>query len=206
MNKTEALNIVVSLSQPSKMPCHGYSLPAVECKIGSELRKVPGSVCHGCYALKGNYTRFPAIQRTLYDRLAAIHDPRWEEAMIFLLKEMPYFRWFDSGDLQDESLLIKILNIAEGTPKTKHWLPTREYKIVEDVLKYRKLPDNLTIRLSAHMIDKPGPIELAKRLNVQISEVGTTKYTCPAPEQGNECKNCRKCWDTKQFNIIYHKH
>jgi hypothetical protein len=44
------------LGRASKMPCATYSLPAQECKVGQALAKIPGSVCHGCYADKhGNY-------------------------------------------------------------------------------------------------------------------------------------------------------
>ena len=37
MNKTEALQITGSLSNPSKMPGKAYGLPAKECKTGSKL-------------------------------------------------------------------------------------------------------------------------------------------------------------------------
>ena len=57
----EADKIIISLSKPDKMPGFAYGLPAPACKTGAKLVKVPGSVCSGCYALKGNYTRFPAI-------------------------------------------------------------------------------------------------------------------------------------------------
>ena len=55
MNTKEALQIVGGLSKPSKMPGWAYGLPAKECKTGSKLVKVPGSVCYNCYALKGCY-------------------------------------------------------------------------------------------------------------------------------------------------------
>ena len=68
----EADKIIISLSKPEKMPGFAYGLPAWECKTGAKLAKVPGSVCSGCYAMKGNYTRFPDIKRAQYKRLAAI--------------------------------------------------------------------------------------------------------------------------------------
>ena len=61
MKTSEALKIVGGLSKPSKMPGWAYGLPAKECKTGSKLVKVPGSVCHGCYALKGCYV-FKVVQ------------------------------------------------------------------------------------------------------------------------------------------------
>ena len=56
MKVTEAKKITGSLTRTSKMPGLSYSLPAWECKTGSKLRKIKGSVCASCYALKGNYT------------------------------------------------------------------------------------------------------------------------------------------------------
>ena len=67
-NVKTALLEVGGLSKPSKMPSYAYSLPAKECKVGSKLRKVKGSVCFGCYALKGNYV-YPNVQKALYKRL-----------------------------------------------------------------------------------------------------------------------------------------
>lgn len=205
LNKKEAREIVKGLSSPSKMPCHGYSLPAADCKVGAELRKVEGSVCHGCYAHKGFYG-FSNVQAALQRRSIAILDPRWTEAMTVLIEGMPYFRWHDSGDIQDVAHLNRIFDVCDATPKTKHWLPTREYKMVEDTLKVRKRPKNLALRLSAHMIDAKGPRVLAKKLGVQISEVKTTNWSCPASEQGNSCGDCRKCWKPSIMNISYHKH
>ena len=57
MNIKQSKQIIISLSKPAKMPGYAYGLPAWECKTGAKLVKVPGSVCAGCYALKGNYAR-----------------------------------------------------------------------------------------------------------------------------------------------------
>ena len=68
------------------MPGLSYSLPAWECKTGAKLAKIKGSVCNGCYAMKGNYTRYPAIKAAQYVRLKAITDPRWVDAMVAQIK------------------------------------------------------------------------------------------------------------------------
>jgi hypothetical protein len=52
----------MKLSFPSKMPCASVGLPAiVACRTGAKLAQVPGSVCSGCYAMKGNY-RFSNVK------------------------------------------------------------------------------------------------------------------------------------------------
>jgi hypothetical protein len=76
MKINELDEITGTLSKPSKMPGWAYGIPAKECKVGSKLAKIPGTVCHGCYALKGCYV-FPNVQAAQYKRLKAIDDPRW---------------------------------------------------------------------------------------------------------------------------------
>ena len=99
MNKKEAKAITGGLSAPSKMPGPAYNLPAVACITGAKLVKVPGSVCAGCYALKGRY-RFPNVQAALNRRLKSLEHPDWIRAMVVLIDKAPWFRWHDSGDLQ----------------------------------------------------------------------------------------------------------
>jgi len=40
------------------------------------------------------------------------------------------------------------------------------------------------------------------------STVSTKKIdvTCPAPLQGNQCKDCRACWDKSVSNVCYGEH
>ena len=38
------------------------------------------------------------------------------------------------------------------------------------------------------------------------STVVTAGRTCPAPDQNNECKDCRACWNKDVKNIAYGKH
>jgi hypothetical protein len=50
MLKIQAMEIIGGdLSATTKMPCKSFNLPAWECKTGSKLAKIPGTVCHGCY-------------------------------------------------------------------------------------------------------------------------------------------------------------
>jgi hypothetical protein len=110
MNTQEALKIVGGLSKPSKMPGWAYGIPAAECKTGKKLQDVPGSTCEGCYATKGCYV-FPVVQAAQYRRLEAIKSPLWVGAMALLInsKKSKWFRWHDSGDIQDVDHLIKFL-------------------------------------------------------------------------------------------------
>jgi hypothetical protein len=202
----EATTITGGLGKPSKMPGYSYGLPAMECMVGSRLREVPGSTCAGCYALKGKYIWSP-VQRAQYKRLESIPGPQWVEAMVTLIakrcESVPYFRWHDSGDIQSLEHLGKIVEVAKQTPAVNHWLPTREYKIVKLWRQlYGSFPDNLTVRLSAHMVDGEAP-DMGMPTSTVVRE-GVA--SCPAPTQGNKCESCRACWDSGVSNVAYKWH
>ena len=208
MKTNEALKIIGgSLSKPSKMPGWSIGLPAKECKTGSKLRKVPGSTCYDCYALKGCYV-FKVVQDAQYRRLAAIKHPLWVQAMAHLInsKKADVFRWHDSGDVQDLDHLNKIYEVCRLTPDRKHWMPTREAWVQKHE---HRAPDNLTIRFSMPMVDQ-APAGKFRNYSTVISKdhpwFGETSKVCPAQKQDNECRDCRACWDPKIKTIKYGKH
>ena len=201
MNTKEAWALVGGLSKPSKMPGWAIGIPAAECKTGKNLVDVEGSVCEGCYALKGCYV-FAVVQAAQYKRLKAIKHPDWVKAMALLInsKKADVFRWHDSGDVQDEAHLQKIYEVCRLTPTKRHWMPTREAWIKQHL---QDKPDNLVIRLSSPMVNQ-GPV-----MSWTNTSTVSTKHedrTCPAPDQNNECGSCRQCWDPGIKNICYGKH
>jgi hypothetical protein len=207
-----ALDVVGGLSKPSKMPGLAFGFSADKCLTGSKLRTVAGSVCADCYACKGMY-RFPGVK--------AAHDRRWTRlqaalnsssqredyvtAFITLLAKQSWFRWHDSGDLQSVAHLELIADIARATPHVRHWLPTREYRMVKAFLKTATCPENLNIRLSAHMVDQTTP-GLAGCTTSAVYAQDPPGYACPARSQGNQCGSCRACWDPHVPLVTYSKH
>ena len=200
MLKKDLEKIVGGLSKPSKMPGPAYNLPAYKCITGQKLAKVPGSVCHGCYALKGRY-RFNNVKSAMERRLEALKDPGWVDAMIQLIKPHKEFRWHDSGDLQSLEHLQNIFRVCRSTPGTKHWLPTREAQILKRV-KVNEVPRNLVIRFSSHMVDQ-GPVSFWPWTSTVTTD---GQHSCPSSKQGNKCLDCRACWDRDIRNISYGKH
>ena len=195
------------LSKPSKMPCHGWSIPANRCKVGSILRKRFGSTCSSCYALKGRYV-FANVQRALERRLERyMADPNWwHVGMICSIQKTrsSYFRWFDSGDLQSVEMLDYIVRIAQATPGVQHWLPTREYGIVRKwQVHVGEFPANLTVRVSAPMIGGPAP-EIPGTVSSGVDDSGD--HTCPAYTQQGKCGDCRACWNRDVEHVTYPKH
>jgi hypothetical protein len=202
MRVKDAVKITGSMTRTSKMPGLSYSLPAWECQVGAKLRAVKGSVCSGCYALKGNYTRYPAIKAAQYYRLQSLRDPQWIPAMVAQIKRQKFFRWHDAGDLQGVWHLKNIMEVCKLTPSVKHWLPTREVKYTS-LMDPAIVPTNLKIIISDHMIDQERGV-LSWPFTSGVSTNGAA--TCPAPSQGGKCGSCRACWDRNTVRVIYGKH
>ena len=199
MLKKEAKEITGGLSAPSKMPGPAYNLPAQACITGAKLVQIPGSVCAGCYALKGRY-RFTNVRMALARRLESLKHPQWVLAMTVLIKGEPHFRWHDSGDIQSAWHLKRIFEVCDATPETSHWLPTREHALLQ-LMDPDVVPKNLIIRISATKVDGRAPGWWP-----WTSTVSTEMKTCPAPDQGGKCKSCRACWSRDISNVTYAKH
>ena len=200
---------VGTLSKPSKMPGHAYSTPAEDCITGSKLAKVKNSICSFCYARKGRYV-FPNVKKAMKKRLDSLKRSDWIDAMSFLINKKEksgYFRWHDSGDVQGVWHLSKIAAVAKNLPHIKFWLPTREYSFATSWAQTEKKPDNLNVRLSAFMKNGPAPTRLARQYGFTTSGVSSSGvFTCPAPNQANQCGDCRACWDVEVDNVDYKKH
>jgi hypothetical protein len=142
------------------MPGHGYALPAYRCRLGLFLQQLPKTVCFHCYALRGRYM-FPTVKAAMETRFGSLTHPDWIDAVTTLIYRSKdrYFRWHDSGDLQSIEHLRNIMAVCRNLPRIKFWLPTREYQTVEA---YRRrggrIPPNLCIRYSAHLVDGPPPV------------------------------------------------
>lgn len=217
-----AKSIAGTLGYPSKMPGTAYGIPAAACHVGAKLLAVPDSVCSGCYALKGKYGTL-SVQVGQARRIAGLDNPRWVDAMVTMLRRAHgldggkvhasvtspgWHRWHDSGDIQSVEHLAKIADVARATPELSHWLPTREVSILAA---YRKagltLPGNLTVRVSATMIDGPATkaFPLTSRVHDKFAPADGA-HVCPAPSQGGVCGSCRACWSADVAQVSYHRH
>ena len=217
----EAKKITGGVSEPGKMPGLSFSIPATECKVGGFLRKVEGSTCSKCYAMKGRYV-FGNVKNAMWRRLDSYNShvengtiEEWIDAMVFFAtskRSKGYFRWFDSGDLQSVEMLCHIIEVARRAPEVKFWLPTREYGIIRDYLNSGPyIPDNLTIRISAAMIGECPPNFNHPRIVYSVvhhknSRACTATYSCPAYIQDGKCLDCRACWSQDVLFVSYPQH
>lgn len=211
MRKAEANAVCGTLTQTSKMPCKSYSLPTEACQTGYKMAQIEGSICSACYANKGFYRAYEStIKPSQFARLDSLSNPHWVDGMVNLIGNDSFFRWHDSGDLQGVAHLELIARVAQLTPNTRHWLPTREYGMVKQyIAKHGALPENLIVRLSAMYPDKPVivPKSLQGAKNVAVSNVHTGQpmgTACNAPNQNGACNDCRLCWTGETVSYALH--
>lgn len=210
MTRERALSIIGGLANPRKMPCKAWGIPASMCKLGTLLANVQGSVCSQCYATRGRYHK-GEVKRALERRARNMWHRQWVDAFVTVLRRAKYFRWFDSGDLQNVEQLARIVRVAERLPHVRFWLPTRELKTVQQYMRECKRPQpwpsNLTVRVSAHMVDKR-PQHIARCVGSMVCSrrVPRNVFACPARKQGNVCGTCRACWDPSIRIVAYQLH
>ena len=212
MTRIEALTLIGGLSETSKMPGKSYGLPTANCMTGHKLAQQPGTICSMCYANRGHYVTFAhAVLPAQNRRLASLSNPLWVDAMIIALATESWFRWNDSGDIQSVEHLDKIMQVAKRTFWCRHWLATRERKMLKIWLADNVVPENMVVRISATYSDVP--VKFLTPLivpGVCKSNVHNLKkpvgQECPAPKQFNKCDTCRACWDREIETISYHQH
>ena len=193
------------------MPSYAWGISAKDCKTGSKLAKIKGTICNKCYALKGHYA-FKNVADAHKIRLEAIKEPEWVDYMSELLtikyknkdKSKRYHRWFDSGDIQSFGHLMKIFEVCELTPHIKHWLATKEYKII-DKIDEKDVPKNLCLRVSATKIDGAIP-KFWKWTSGVHRDKKPIGRECPAYKQDGECGSCRACWNRNIKQVSYKEH
>lgn len=210
MTLKAAKEIAGTLGNPSKMPGKAYGIPAIACNVGAILAKLKGTVCHDCYALKGNYT-FPSVIKSQQKRLASLYHEQWVDAMVKQISHSKekWFRWWDSGDLQSMKNLLNILAVARRTPKVKQWIPTKEAKLMQEFAKtygIDAIPDNLIIRISGTNVDGPATKRWPWTSTVHTPGNEWIGEECRAYTRGGKCGTCRMCWDKEVTNVSYPKH
>jgi len=217
---TRSGNVRKGLSEPSKMPGRGWSLPAkLACPVGAKLAEIPGTVCAGCYADKGRYTE-STVAESLRARWTKVNEAmttiegaaEWCAAMAYLIEHQSpeVFRWHDAGDLFSDKYVMMIFTVIRMTKNTRHWIPTKEFgRIARLVVREGyAVPRNVTVRVSAYKVGERISIPPAlKSRGIRSSSVNVQESAqCPAYTQNGECRDCRLCWSRAVPNTNYPLH
>jgi|TARA_R110000751_G_scaffold52042_2_gene113594 hypothetical protein len=208
MTRKRAVELTGGLSSPSKMPCKAYGIPAlISCPTGTILAKIEGTVCHECYALNHFY-QMPVVKNAQQNRYNLTKEDEWVDGMVYLLDHQrnDHFRWHDSGDVYSVEYFKKIIRVCKRTPQIKHWLPTKEGKMV---IEYQgTIPNNLMVRVSASKINK-GPLHAFEYTSTVVDDNHELwGFECWATSDFGDgsCGNCRACWNKDIKNISYRLH
>lgn len=206
----ELIQKIGHLSKTSKMPCPSWSLSAFDCTSKDEICKKI------CYA-KNHHYNFKVVKSALSRNKLVWLNKNWVDSMVMFVKDvkdLEFFRWFDSGDLVNIILFEKLCKIADKCPNTKFWLPTRQadlliaYYEANNNTKLCDLHPNLIIRLSASDINTDPNYKLAEKLGVKVSGVDHNKkdvYQCQSHNNEGKCGSCRVCWSNKK-EVSYKLH
>ena len=124
-------------------------------------------------------------------------------AIRLILLNEKYFRWFDSGDLQNLEMLNDINKVAELTPNIQYWLPTQERKILKE---YGAVAPNLNIRVSSTKVNSKQNGSLGYTNSFVTDTVPIDVHACPSSKQSGKCLDCRACWDKDVKTVAYMKH
>jgi len=108
---------MIKLSKTSKLDgILSWSLQAIDtCPGSSDGNGGLVPACQGCYATTGNY-RFANVKKPREFNREDWKRDTWVSDMVQALDSSRYFRWFDSGDMYDLGLAIKILAVMQKTP------------------------------------------------------------------------------------------
>jgi len=185
------------LSEPSKMPCVGFNIPALKyCPAARiSLKEEPeDSICNECYARKGFYL-FKNVAKALQDRvdfvLKSLREDNGDKFVNEISRQIEkkyfdkkgnkkelknidtnLFRGHDSGDLFSPKYIKAWKRVCEKFPTIRFWFPTREWfrESQLDALKDLASLDNVCLKPSALKMNEPAPI-------VEGIDAGTAVYT-----------------------------
>jgi len=226
-NADKAARIAVALaggtaapraSAPSKMPGLTWSTVArANCPGSVDDNGVPVPACASCYAAKGRYL-FPNVREPREHNAADYRNPGWVAGMVAAIRAdpVPYFRWFDSGDVDSVQLAELIEQVIAYTPSVHHWLPTRSHKIPEirAVLERIAQLPNVVVRWSSDSIH--GETVAAPQSSTIVSDdaefaalrerVGKGLVKCLSGTRGGVCGDCRACWHKAVTVVAYPIH
>ena len=118
-------------------------------------------------------------------------------------KKVKFFRWHDSGDVQNLDHLRRIYAVCRLTPSVKHWMPTREAWTKDYIV---EAPDNLVVRFSIPMVDQAAGDSWQWTSTVNSLKPKKSTLHVQPLLRAISVKTVRACWDKSIKNICYGEH
>jgi len=188
-----------------------------ECNTGSVLRESENSVCFDCYSIslcnfrdnvrvsyKNNYDR-------LLDAMNNLGPTKVAEIVSFVIqkKGKQWVRDRDGGDCVSAQEFDMWNEVAHANPDVGIWKPTKEAAWLRKFLRRCKdIPDNIVYRVSSPNVDQP-PLKFEhtsvvyRKKKFDAVKETASLVKCYAHKQGNQCLECKDCWDTDIKTVVY---
>lgn len=204
------------LSHPSKMPGASCSLSTESCvAMPLSIKRATAAgldpICGSCYAEKGFYKfHFGLNEQRLEWARQAVKDRTFFGIMTHEIAKAvrfdnPYFRIHDGGDFFSVAHIREWIRICWALPHIHFWASTRTHLILRFLPALRELASlpNVTVRPSADGFEEAPPVVDGLHAGASASK---KNYNCLAHLHGNNCGDCRICWDEKSVPVIYRRH
>jgi hypothetical protein len=215
---TDSGNPFKILSEPQKMPCPTFSLPAG--KSCPTAVYGDNAICSDCYACKGRYVmpnviaprvaRFAWVRESLKSKDGRSELVRQIIAAI-AATDTQYFRGHDSGDFFNPEYVRVWQQICAELPNVKFWFPTRAWQDGTGNLNDRMLRELRTLASMPNVVIRPSALyfgDAAPRVD-GLSAGSTAGHAdtiqCVAYSQNGNCGDCRTCWDS-DVEVSYRRH
>lgn len=166
-------------------------------------QKCKDSVCSKCYA-NAHLKKCKALEEHLTDNLELL------SGSVIPMENLPVlpdklFRFESFGDLMNEVHFINYVNIAKKNPQTNFALWTKNFEIVNRVLKYMDKPENLFLIASSYEVNKkedPASLGNFDKIftvyNYEFAKENNVSINCGV----RDCKDCNLCYTRNSVTEI----
>ena len=204
-SSTESSLHITNHSPKQKMEgMRSISTSVLKNEFCQKRRKCEGSICQKCYA-ENQVKRYKRLSQCLEKNTEIL------TTSVIPYAELPrmtdrFFRFESFGDLSNDIQFINYLNICEKNPQTNFALWTKNFGIVDQVLKYMNKPTNLFLIASSSEINKKEDLINQFPWIDKVFTVYTSKF---AEENGiqincgsRKCIDCRLCYTENSVKEI----
>ena len=189
----------------------GDNIPSVNLQPCRSCR--PDAPCAKlCYGKHGRFV-FPNVQNTLNNNsdLWDQNPEAFEVQAVAAAFTAKFFRWHSTGDIVSPAYFEMMVRVAKKCKDTQFLCFTKQYEIVNEYMKSRKLPKNLHVVLSAWgnwIPENPNNLPMAY---IRFKNGVTTHIPETAFECSGFCGKCvqseKHCWNMKRGeSVVFNQH
>jgi len=187
-------------SKENKAKIFNFSIPAYKTKSGKSTCPFAGGCQAYCYAQKGNYIRFPAVQELMEKKYEISKQDNFNSLMNEEIqkKKPTHVRIHDSGDFYSPLYLQKWVDIANDNKEVIFYAYTKSIKFFVEGL---TVPKNLKIIFSEGS-KTDDLIDVKKHRHARIFK--TSNELTAAGYIDASANDLQAITDNKKVGLIFH--